>query len=54
MPRSYRNISMYEKEILRLREAGFTEREICEKLGFSKSNMEIPYSINRKYYIWIH
>lgn len=40
MPRSYRNISMYEDEILRLREAGFTGREICEKLGFSKKQYE--------------
>ena len=36
MPRSYRHISMYENEIFRLREEGFTGREICEKLGFSK------------------
>ena len=36
MPRSYRRISMYENEIFRLREEGFTGREICEKLGFSK------------------
>ena len=36
MPRSYRNISMYENEIFRLRQAGFTGREICEKSGFSK------------------
>ena len=31
---------MYEDEILRLREAGFTGREICEKLGFSKKQYE--------------
>lgn len=36
MARSYRHISMYENEIIRLREEGFTGREICEKLGFSE------------------
>ena len=40
MPRSYRNISMYEEEIFRLREEGLTGREICEKLGFSKKQYE--------------
>ena len=35
MPRSYRNISMYEKEILELKENGKTLREIGEILGFS-------------------
>ena len=35
MPRSYRHIQQYEKEILRLREEGYTKREIGEKLGFS-------------------
>lgn len=35
MPRSYRHIQQYEKEILKLREDGFTKREIGERLGFS-------------------
>ena len=35
MPRSYRNISMYEKEILVLKASGKTLREIGEILGFS-------------------
>ena len=36
MPRSYRHIKEYEKEILVLRKQGKTKREICEKYGFSK------------------
>ena len=36
MPRSYRHIKEYEKEILELRKQGKTKREICEKYGFSK------------------
>ena len=36
MPREYRHISQYEKEILELRELGLTYREIGEKLGFTK------------------
>ena len=35
MPRIYRHIQEYEKEIIELRENGFTKREICEKLGFT-------------------
>ena len=35
MPRRYRNISMYEKEILELKANGKTLREIGEILGFS-------------------
>ena len=35
MPRSYRHIKEYEKEILSLKEKGLTKREIGEKLGFS-------------------
>ena len=35
MPRSYRHIQEYEKEILKMKEEGFTKREIGEKLGFS-------------------
>lgn len=39
MPRSYRHIKEYEKEILKLKEQGLTLREIGEKLGFSKDQM---------------
>ncbi len=39
MPRSYRQISEYEKEILELREQGKTKREICEKYGFSMKQL---------------
>ncbi len=35
MPRSYRHIKEYEKEILELKGRGLTKREIGEKLGFS-------------------
>lgn len=40
MPRSYRHISDYEKEIIELREQGKTRREICEKYGFSIKQYE--------------
>ena len=36
MPRSYRHMQDYEKEIMELREQGLTERQIQEKFGFSK------------------
>lgn len=36
MPRGYRHIKDYEKEILRLKEEGLSQREIGEKLGFTK------------------
>ena len=39
MPRSYRRISEYEKEIIEMRKAGKTKREICEKFGFSMKQM---------------
>ena len=45
MPRSYRNIQQYEEEILRMREAGMTRREIGEKFGLSKE--QIKMFINR-------
>ena len=35
MAREYRHIQQYANEILRLKEAGYTKREIGEKLGFS-------------------
>ena len=40
MPRGYRHIQNYEKEILELRTQGKTRREICEKFGFSIKQME--------------
>ena len=40
MPRGYRHIQDYEKEILELRTQGKTGREICEKFGFSKKQYE--------------
>ena len=40
MPRGYRHIQDYEKEILKLRMQGKTRREICEKFGFSIKQME--------------
>ena len=40
MPRGYRHIQNYEKEILELRAQGKTRREICENFGFSIILME--------------
>ena len=40
MPRSYRHIQEYEKEIMELREQGLTGRQIQEKFGFSKKQYE--------------
>ena len=51
MPRSYRHISIYEKEILKMREQGYTGKEICEKLGFTLKqyrNFITRYNNNRK------
>lgn len=39
MPRSYRHIQQYEKEINRLISQGLTQREIGEKLGFSREQI---------------
>ena len=39
MARSYRHIKAYESEILKLKEKGFTKREIGNKLGFSKDQI---------------
>ena len=39
MPRSYRHIKEYEKEILELKEQGLSKREIGEKFGFSKEQI---------------
>ena len=40
MPRGYRHIQEYEKEILELRAQGKTGREIHEKFGFSKKQYD--------------
>ena len=51
MPRSYRHIKDYEKEILELREQGFSKREICEKFGFSMkqlTNFITRYNTNQR------
>ena len=40
MPRSYRNIKESEKEILKLKSEGLTNREIGEKLGFTKTQVK--------------
>lgn len=34
MPRSYRHISKYEKEIIEMKAQGKSNREICEVFGF--------------------
>ena len=49
MPRSYRHIKEYEKEIMELKEKGFTKREIAEKFGLSKEQIkEFIKRYNRK------
>ena len=40
MPREYRHIGEYEKEIIELRNKGCTVKEICEKFGFKKKQYE--------------
>ncbi len=35
MPREYQHIKQYEKEMIELKEAGLTKREIGERLGIS-------------------
>lgn len=39
MPREYRHIQEYEKEILELKDQGFTNREIGERLGFTQKQI---------------
>ena len=39
MSREYRHVQEYEKEILELKEQGYTNREIGEKLGLSKKQI---------------
>ncbi len=40
MPRKYRHIQEYEKEIMDLRRQGFSNREVCEKLGFELKQLK--------------
>ena len=40
MPREYRHIEQYEKEICELLEQGFTQRQVGEKLGFRKEQIK--------------
>lgn len=40
MSKKYRHIKQYEKEILELRNQGLTQREIAERLGFSKDQVK--------------
>ncbi len=40
MPREYRHIKEYEKEILLLKEQGKSNREICEKFGFELKQLK--------------
>lgn len=40
MPRNYRHIKEYEKEILELREKGLTQQEIGKRLGFTKEQIK--------------
>ena len=51
MPREYRHIKQYEKEIFKLREDGLTYREIGERLGFEQIKIKKffeRYRINQK------
>ena len=41
MPRKYRHIQEYEKEIMDLRRQGFSNREVCEKLGLELKQLKI-------------
>ena len=40
MPRSYEHISLYEDEILKLKNQGFTNKEIGEKLCFTQKQIK--------------
>ena len=49
MPREYRHIQEYEREIIELYEKGLTLREIGEKFGFTHKQMrEFKTRYNRK------
>ncbi len=40
MPREYRHIKQYEKEIIELWEQGISLREIAERFGFTKEQVQ--------------
>ena len=40
MPRGYSNIEQYESEIIKLKEEGYTHKEIGEKLGLTKKQIK--------------
>ena len=40
MPREYRHIEQYEKEITELHEQGLTQRQIGERLGFRREQIK--------------
>ena len=40
MPREYRHIKQYEKELLDLRNQGLKYKEIADRMGFSKKQIE--------------
>jgi transposase len=40
MARRYRHIQQYEKEILELKEQGLTQKQIGERLGFTKKQVK--------------
>lgn len=49
MPREYRHIQQYEKEIIELLEQGYSLREIADKFGFThKQVKEFKTRYNRK------
>lgn len=47
MPREYRHIEQYEKEIIELKEKGLTHRQIGEQLGFTRE--QVKEYFHRKY-----
>ncbi len=48
MPREYRHIKEYEKELHKLRTQGLTLREIGEKLGFNREQIKGFFKRERK------
>lgn len=48
MPREYRHIEQYEKEIVKLKEEGYTHREIGEKFGLTKKQIKEFFSRYRR------
>lgn len=48
MPRKYRHIEQYEKEIVKLKEEGYTHREIGEKFGLTKKQIKEFFSRYRR------